>query len=383
MRFAAVISKGLRCSFKRQAALALALILGLGLFSVPSFAQLNLGRIFGAITDQSGGAVVGATVTVVDTARGISRPLISDGAGQFDASSLTPGTYTVRAEAMGFKIAEHTAIEVGVGKEVRVDLVLQPGEQTTTVTVTGDLPMINTSNAQLGGTLEQITVAELPVNGRNYQYLTYTRPGVVMSPTEGQQTFTTDGMRVTYVVWMIDGLIDSNLFVGSPSLVGGAQTAPAGGMDEATIMPLDAVQEVNMVENPGAEYGDKPGAHVDVGLKSGTNSLHGSAYAFGRDAGLNAKNPFLLPIQPKAPLAMEQFGASLGGPIKKDKIFYFANYEGQRYNAGVPKIQSEPTVASYAGTAFATAGPTSSIPDALASILSNSAANGTPPTPSA
>ena len=103
---------------------------------------------------------------------------------------------------------------------------------------------------------------------------------------------------------------------------------------------------------PTPQYGDKPGAHIDVGLKSGTNSLHGTAYAFGRDTVLNAKNPFLAPTPgaaqlPKAPLTLEQFGASVGGPIKKDKVFFFANYEGQRYTVGVPKIQTEPTVASY------------------------------------
>src|SRR5580698_10028988 len=203
----------------RRVVSAVVVCLGLLLFSLPSFAQSNLGRIFGAITDQSGGAVVGAAVSVIDVARGIARPLVTDSAGLFDASSLIPGTYTVRAEAKGFKIEERTTIEVGVGKEVRVDLVLQPGEQTTTVTVTGELPLVNTSNAQLGGTLVNITLSELPVNGRNYQYLTYTRPGVVMSPTEGQNDFASSGIRVQYVVWMIDGLINSNLFVGSPSLV--------------------------------------------------------------------------------------------------------------------------------------------------------------------
>src|SRR5580698_1598250 len=101
----------------RRLASAVAVCLGLLLLCLPSFAQSNLGRIFGAITDQSGGAVVGATVSVIDVARGVTRPLISDGAGQFDASSLIPGTYTVRAEAMGFQVAEHTAIDVGVGKE--------------------------------------------------------------------------------------------------------------------------------------------------------------------------------------------------------------------------------------------------------------------------
>jgi hypothetical protein len=344
----------------QKAFLLLSLSFGLLLLALPTFAQSNLGRIFGAVTDQSGGAIAGATVSVIDVDRGITRPLVSDGAGQFDASSLIPGTYTVRVEAKGFKLEEHTAIEVGVGKEVRVDLVLQPGEQTTTVTVTGELPLVNTSNAELSRTLEDIAVQELPVNGRNYQYLAFTRPGVIMTPSAGQQDFSDDGMRNNMVVWLIDGLMDSNLFVGSPSLVGGGQLGP----DQATIMPLDAIQEVDMVEMPTAEYGDKPGAHIDVGLKSGTNTLHGTAYAFGRDTALNAKNPFLTSVEPKAPLALKQYGASVGGPIKKDKVFYFGNYEGQRYTVGVPSIYTLPTTAPGAGTTF-------SIPDALNDILTH------------
>jgi hypothetical protein len=362
-----VLRKGFRCICKKQMCGLLAAVFSLLLLSVPSFAQSNLGRIFGAVTDQSGGAVSGAAVSVIDVARGVTRPLVTDDAGQYDASSLTPGAYTVRVESKGFKIAEHTGIDVGVGKEVRVDMTLQPGEQTTTVTVTGDLPMINTSNAQLGGTLEQLTVSELPVEGRNYQYLAFTRPGIVMAPTEGQQDFSTDGMSVVYVLWLIDGVSDSNLFVGGPSLVGGAETAPAGGLDQQTILPLDAVQEVNMIESPGAEYGDKSGAHIDVGLKSGTNTFHGSATGFGRDTVLDAKNPFLTPLEPKAPLTLEQFSGSVGGPIKKDKLFFFADYEGQRYTAGVPKLQNEPTVADLSAIPgiSPTVQSTYSIPDAI------------------
>src|ERR1700722_1924350 len=114
---------------KRKLVSPLGAGLALMLLCLPAFAQINLGRIFGAITDQTGGAIVGATVTITDVARGVSRPLITDGAGEYSAPSLIPGTYTVRAEAKGFKALEHKDIDVGVGKDVRVDLTLQPGEQ--------------------------------------------------------------------------------------------------------------------------------------------------------------------------------------------------------------------------------------------------------------
>ncbi len=337
----------MKSSYAKRVLVCLAVLLGFSLFSIPGFAQLSLGNISGAVTDQSGGAIAGAAVSVIDVARGVTHPLITDGAGLYAANSITPGTYTVRAEAKGFKIAEHTGIELGVGKDIRVDLTLQPGEQTQTITVTGDLPIVTTTNAQLGGTLEQVTIEQMPLNGRDYQYMLGTRPGIVMHPNAGANDFASNGSRSNDVNWMFDGLFDANIFGGGQSVISAYQLGP----DETNILPLDSIQEVDMIENPKAEYGDRAGAHVNVGLKSGTNSIHGTAYAFGRDTNLNAKNPFLQQpagsIQlPKAPLNLEQFGASMGGPIKKDKLFYFMNYEGQRYNVGNPRISVLPTTAS-------------------------------------
>jgi hypothetical protein len=286
-------------------------VLGSFLFSVPAFAQVNLGRILGAITDQTGGVIAGANVTVIDEGRGVSRPLVSDGAGEYAAPGLTPGTYTVRAEAPGFQVAEHKGIAVGVGEDSRVDLTLQPGAQTQTITVTEELPMVNTTNAQLGGTLDARLVDELPVNGRNFMYLVQYKPGVLMKQTGGQNVFTIGGSGIDDTNFLIDGVTDFNLFGGPGNIVGGTQL----GADQATILPLDSIQEMNVVMNPKAEYGDRFGGDINVGLKSGTNSMHGTAYAFGRDDALNAKNPFLSSALPKAPMAMEQFGASLGGPI--------------------------------------------------------------------
>jgi carboxypeptidase family protein len=337
-------------------------VLGSFPFSVPAFAQLNLGRIVGVVTDQTGGVIAGATVTVIDEGRGVSRPLVSDGAGQYAAPGLTPGTYTVRGEAPGFQGAEHKNIAVGVGEDIRVDLTLMPGAQTQTITVTEELPMVNTTNAQLGGTLDARLVDELPVNGRNFMYLVQYKPGVLMKQTGGQNVFTIGGSGIDDTNFLIDGLTDFNLFGGPGNIVGGTQL----GADQATILPLDSIQEMNVVMNPKAEYGDRFGGDINVGLKSGTNSIHGTAYAFGRDDALNAKNPFLSSALPKAPMAMEQFGASLGGPIMQNKLFYFANYEGQRYYVGNPKIAQEPTTTTGPGSG-------NSIPDAIFDVLHNPA----------
>ena len=331
----------------------------LSTFSLPLAAQLNLGRIFGGITDESGGAIVDATVTVLDVQRGVTRPLVTDSAGQYSAPSLQPGTYTVRVEAKGFKTIDRSDIAVGVGQDIRIDLTLQPGEQTQTVTVTGAVPQVNTTNAQLGGTIENQEINELPINGRQYTHLLDYHPGILAKPGAGSQGFLSNGGRPEAQVWMLDGLYNVNIYNASSPVIGGATAA--AGPDQATILPIDAIQEVNVIENPKAEYGWKPGAIVNIGLKSGTNSIHGTAFAFGRNDAMDARNPFLASIQAKAAVELEQWGGSIGGPIKKDKLFYFGAFEAQNYTFGNPKLVQIPTSASGAGTG-------SSFPDAIAAI---------------
>lgn len=329
---------------------------------LPTFAQLNYGRIFGGVTDQSGGTIVGATVTVLDVTRGVSRPLQTDAAGEFSAPSLIPGTYTVRAEFKGFKTIERSDIVVGVGQDVRVDLTMEPGEQTQTVTVTGEPPQVNTTNAQLGGTIENQAVADLPVSGRTFMGLLTYKPGVVARPGVTANAYQSNGGRAQHTVWLLDGLYDVNAYHSATGNMGG-QGGPS--VELSNFLPIDAIQEVNIIENPKAEYGWKPGAQVNVGLKSGTNSIHGTAIAVGNDASMDAKNPFLSAAQPKAVTIMEQFGASVGGPIRKDKLFYFGSYEGQRYTIGSPRVVTEPTTALLTGNGAAG----NSFPAAIADII--------------
>src|SRR5579883_638103 len=148
-------------------------------YTVPTFGQGNQGTIQGGVFDQSGGAIAGAMVTVTDVARGTSKVLTADSAGQYVAASLTPGTYTVRGEANGFQALEHTNIVVEVGRNIRVDLVLQPGTQTQAITVTSEVPSVDTTDATLGGTVNNQAINALPLNGRNFQRLLLLRPGVV------------------------------------------------------------------------------------------------------------------------------------------------------------------------------------------------------------
>ena len=256
---------------------------------------------------------------------------------------------------------ERTGISVGVGQDVRADLTLQPGEQTQTITVTGEAPQINVSNAQLGGTLENQPLNELPLNGRQYTHLIDSRPGVMAKPGAAGNAFLSNGSHSEENVWMFDGLVDFNVNNGASGVIGG-NNGGGGGTDQLTILPIDAIQEVNLIENPKAEYGWKTGVQVNVGLKSGTNTIHGTAFGFGRDSALDAKNPYLTPAQAKAALDLEQFGGSIGGPIKKDKLFYFGTYERQHYLVGNPKFVQLPTAAPGAGT-------NTSFPDAITDIL--------------
>jgi hypothetical protein len=342
--------------------------LGALLLCVPLFSQGNFGRILGAVTDQSGGVVAGATVTVVDTQRGVARTLKTDDAGEYNAPTLIPGTYTVRAEAKGFKTVERQNVVLEVGKEVRVDLTVQPGEQSQTITVTEAIPLVETTNATLGGTLNNTDINDMPLNGRNYQNLLALRPGVMVQPGGSAWSQSTNNIRPDENSWMMDGVINVSFY--DDRQVG---NAPSAFTDAATIVPIDAIQEFNLEENPKAEYGWKPGAIVNVGIRSGTNTLHGSAYAFGRFDGWDARNAFnpgpqaggtcISPsgLCDKLPVQLKQFGAVVGGPIKKDKLFFLAGYEGLRSLIG--NVFVFPMPATGAGL-----GPANSMVDAITGL---------------
>ena len=327
---------------------ALCLSMGIFVLSVPLFAQGNLGRITGTITDQSGGVIAGAAVTVKDLARGVSRTLTTGDSGEYNAPNLLPGSYAVRAEAKGFKATEQQNILLEVGKEIRVDLSLQPGEVSQTITITEAPPMVETTNATLGGTLSNETINDLPLNGRNYINLLTLRPGMNVYAGGGSFTRSANGTRAEDIGYLMDGLRNDDPLTGSSVL---NAAIPAG--DASTSLPIDAIQEFNTEQNPKAEFGWKPGAIVNAGIKSGTNSIHGTAFAFGRDTALDARNFFNHPGLPQCPdpcakaaIGLEQFGASLGGAIKKDKLFYFVNYEGQRYNVADSLIATPPATVS-------------------------------------
>src|SRR6267143_1897412 len=345
--------------------------------ALPLISQTTTGRILGTVRDQSGAALPAATVTVTDVQRGITRTVTTDDSGEYVVPNLTPGIYTVRAESRGFKTVERPNIQVEVATDLSVDVSLPPGDVKETVIVNEEVPLLNTTSSTLGGTLSNKEINDLPLNGRNYENLLQLRPGVVRYPGGGFSTTSTNGLRAEDNAYIIEGLLNSEPYSGQ-GIINGAGMAG----DAATILPIDSIQEFNLQENPPAEYGWKPGAIVNVGLKAGTNSIHGTAFAFGRDGAMDARNffncaaapcAFSQSPSPKNPRTLEQFGGSFGGAIVKDKAFFFGAYEGQRYDVGhqfggvtSPSMVAMPTAGNCL---FITTGDCGgSIPNAIADL---------------
>src|SRR6185437_3955382 len=228
--------------------IAVALMLGLVFSCASMWAQGNTGRISGAITDQSGGAMAGATVTVMDSQRGTTRALVTDDSGQYNAPNLTPSTYTVTAAAKGFKTAEHQAIILEVGGDVKVDLVLQPGEQAEKITVTGEIPLVETTNATLGGTIQNTVINDLPLNGRNFENLLTLRPGVTIYPGGSGWSQSTNGIRPHDQNYIVNG-VNSN----DPWMAQSVMNAVEAAGDAGTILPIDAIDEFRTEQNPSPE----------------------------------------------------------------------------------------------------------------------------------
>jgi len=356
------LRKSLRAIVQRAVyVLGAALVVFLG--CVPMFSQGSQGTIQGGVFDQTGGAIAGATIAVIDVARGVTRTLVTDGAGQYVALNVTPGTYTIRAEIKGFRTVEHSGVLVEVGQNIRVDLVAQPGEQTQTVTVTGEVPAIDTTDATLGGTVSNQAINSLPLNGRNFFRLLELRPGVVTVPGASSGSSSTNGRRLGADVLLVEGITQFDLAT-SNTLINGNGKGSQG--DTSNSLPIDAIQEFNSQQNAPAEYGWRDGSVINVGIKSGTNSTHGTAYAFGRDAtATDAKNAFTGTV---TPAHVEQFGGTAGGRIIKDKLFWFAAFEGLRMD--VPN-----TTPAQIPIDSAVGDPTKSLVDACNFVRSQPAPN--------
>jgi len=334
------------------------------LLVVPALqAQTSQGRILGAVTDQSGAVVAHAKVTITNTATNAARSVDTTSSGDFSIPNLDPGMYTVSAEAKGFKKVVSTPILLEVSREVRVDLKLQPGLVTETMVVTAEGALVDTTDTTLNGVLSNKAINELPVQGRDFQNLLELHPGVQRTPGGGFHSVTSNGNRPDDNNFFIDGADDNDAYYGETVVNdAGIQGTPA------SILPLDAIQEFNTQEGPAADYGVKPGVVMNIGIKSGTNTVHGTGYYFHRNAAFDARNYYDPAPSPMSALLMHEFGASIGGPIKKDKWFYFVNYEGIRDKVGNPGLTDSPVTTSIGDSTY-------SIVDAIADCQSAGTCN--------
>ena len=327
------------------------------LLSIAASTQTYLGRILGTVTDKSNAIVAKAKVSIVNIGTSATRDLETNDAGEYVAPNLAPGEYKVTVDAPGFRRVERTGIRLEVAKDARIDFQLQPGASTESITVTAEAPLIETTNDTLGGTFSNKSINDLPLNGRDFQNLVVLRPGVQRSPGGGFLSISSNGNRPEDNNFIVDGTDNNDPYYGTTVInAEGVQGTPG------SILPIDAIQEFNAQENPPAEYGWKPGAIVNLGLKSGTNDFHGTGYYFHRNNMFDARNYFNNKPDPQKKLLMHQFGASAGGPIIRKKLFIFGAYEGVRTQVGNTEQLLVPATGSLGGD------PANSIPDALAAL---------------
>jgi len=295
-------------------------------------AQTFRGTILGTVTDSSGAAVPGATIAIKNVDTGLSRTVITTDGGDYSAPELPIGNYSVTAEKSGFKQGVVTGVRVEVSSERRVDFTLQPGEVAEKVEVVGEaLPLVESTSNTLGGIVESKVVTSLPVNGRDYQKLIFLVPGVTGSPDQITDSpgaygiFSVNGARGRANNFLLDGTDMNDGYRNDPAInEAGVFGTPA------TILPVEAIAELHVASNFEAEYGRSAGGVVNVVTKSGTNQFHGSAFEYFRNTALNARNYFNDSGIQQNPFHANQFGGSLGGPIVKDKTFFFIDYEGMR-----------------------------------------------------
>ena len=337
MRFKLVLSacgRGLLCS----TVLFFSFLL---LFSPNASAQSTGGRIRGTVTDASGGAVAGAKVTLINEGTNSKREVETSNTGEYLFLEVPVGSYEVDVTQAGFKKYQRKGIVLVLNEIATVDIPLQVGGSTETVEVTGAPPVIDTTTTQLGAVMTDQSVRELPLNSRNTYQLLQLQPGVqsqlgadLFYGSNNPGVVSVNGGRGRSNNYMVNGGDGNDIFVNAPAI----QPSP------------DAIEEFRVLTNTfDAEYGRNSGSVVNVVTKSGTNNVHGDVYEFFRNTVLNSKQFSFVP-SPKPDYKQNQFGATLGGPIRKDKTFLFASYEGNRLAQGISSGSVFlPTAAQAAG----------------------------------
>ncbi len=315
---------------------------------LPATAQVTA-NLSGRVTDQTGAAITGAAVSSKNVDTGLTRNTITDQAGRYQLVALPVGKYEIRVSKAGFAEQVRTGIVLVVGQDATADMSLQVGKVNEQVKVTSDVPIVNTTTQDISGVVSEKEVKALPLNGRSYDLLLELTPQVVnftsqktggtgVSNSTTANNFAVAGNRPQQNEFLLNGV----------EFTGAAENNMTPGGASGNLLGVDAVQEFNVLRDSyGAEYGMHPGGQINIITQSGSNQWHGSAYEFLRNSALNARNYFDPPDT--TPLFQRnQFGASLGGPIQKDKTFLFLNYEGFIQNLHQTSVAFVPSLASRA-----------------------------------
>ena len=321
----------------------------LALATVSSLAQEPTAQITGLVSDPSGASIPGAALDVQNTATGVHAKTTSNASGNYVLANLAPGPYRITATKDGFEKVERTGITLTVSQTARLDFSLKVGSTSETVEVNSTAPLLQSSSASINQVIDSKTVVDLPLNGRNFLQLAKLSAGV-LNPKPGDRaaaggSFVANGVRAQLNNFQLDG-IDNNA-----KIVDQQNSSPV------TIQPsVDALQEFTVeTNNFSAEYGYSAGAVVNATIKSGTNKIHGDAFEFIRNDFLDARDYFADPNQRKPLLRRNQFGATLGGPIVRNKAFFFGSWEQTRQASGATFVETVPTAAEKAGD-FSAAG---------------------------
>jgi outer membrane receptor protein involved in Fe transport len=330
--------------------LVLAVLVVLSL-AVVAQAQTFRGTILGTVTDSSGLAVAGANVTVKNTDTGLTRIVSTADDGSYAVPELPIGTYDVTVEKTGFETSVTRGVVVEVAHDRRVDASLKPGQVSEHVEVSAEtLTQVETTNDNLGGSFVAKELADMPINGRDYTKLLLMVPGTTGDPSGELDSpgsfgqFSTNGNRGRSNNFLLDGTDMNDSYRNIPVInQGGVFAIPS------TILPIESIAELRVLANSEAEYGRSSGSVVNIVTKSGTNTIHGSAFEYFRNDHLNARN-FFNTVGPKDAFRNNQFGGSLGGPIVKDKTFFYLAYEGQREGFGLTSVNTVPTLHAAGGT---------------------------------
>jgi hypothetical protein len=327
------------------------LVLGLwASVSISSFAQVE-STIQGTVSDSSGGPVADVAIRIKNVETGAERNLVTDEGGRYAASSLPVGPYEVRAEKAGFRSEAKTGISLAVGQRETVDFSLEVGDLKLSVQVTDTPPIVAITTEDVSGLVAERQIKDLPLNGRSYDQLLTLNPGIVNYTSQRAGGVGTSNSVMGNMFSVSGRRPQENLFLlNGVEYTGASEINNTPGGVSGQLLGVDAVREFAVVSDTyGAEYGKRPGAQINIVTASGSNQLHGDAYEFLRNKALDARNYFDHGSIP--PFQRNVFGGSLGAPIKKDRTFLFANYEGFRQNLAVSDLTLVPDAASRATAA--------------------------------